>query len=77
VEVGVGVRRATAADAAVLASLGCATYRATFAHTYPAEDMPAFEAYLAETFSHDAALQDVDAGAWCAVLPLLTFCDAL
>jgi len=41
------IRRATAADAETLSALGALTFRETFAHLYPREDL---EAFLADAY---------------------------
>jgi ribosomal protein S18 acetylase RimI-like enzyme len=58
------IRRATAADAAVLSEIGARTFTETFAHLYPADDLQAFlaEAYGLERTARDLA--DPAKAAW-------------
>ena len=60
------IRRATAADAALLSELGTATFVETFGHLYAPADLQAF---LAESHAADAyarALADPDCALWIA-----------
>ncbi|MGH7024369.1 MAG: GNAT family N-acetyltransferase [Caulobacteraceae bacterium] len=60
------IRRATVADAPVLAELGARTFAETFGHLYPAEDLSAF---VRETHSLEkvaAELADPAIAAWLA-----------
>jgi ribosomal protein S18 acetylase RimI-like enzyme len=50
------IRRATAADAAVLSEIGARTFDDTFAHLYPAGDLQAF---LAEAYGIDRTVKDL------------------
>jgi ribosomal protein S18 acetylase RimI-like enzyme len=50
------IRRGRSADAQALSAIGAATFRETFGHLYPAEDLKAF---LAEAYSLDRARADV------------------
>jgi ribosomal protein S18 acetylase RimI-like enzyme len=60
------VRRATTGDAAVLSSLGAATFTETFGHLYPPEDL---QGYLLNSHSIEAwtrALADPSRAVWIA-----------
>ena len=50
------IRRAGPADAPVLAALGAQTFRETFAHLYPPEDL---EVFLADAYSLERARADL------------------
>jgi GNAT superfamily N-acetyltransferase len=60
----VAIRRADPSDAATLSALSATTFRATFAHLYPPEDLAAFlgEAYAVERSR--AALADPATAVW-------------
>jgi ribosomal protein S18 acetylase RimI-like enzyme len=63
------IRRATAADSAVLAQLGEVTFVETFGTLYPPEDLAAF---LSKTFTSDALrklIEEPTVGIWLALAP--------
>lgn len=64
----VAVRRATLADASILAALGGHTFSETFGHLYPPEDLQAFLATAHSVARWTRALQDPQAAAWIAQL---------
>jgi ribosomal protein S18 acetylase RimI-like enzyme len=60
------IRRATAADAGVLANLGRATFVETFGHLYAAADLDDFLAEAHSVALYDEILNDDDVAAWLA-----------
>jgi ribosomal protein S18 acetylase RimI-like enzyme len=60
------IRRAEAADAAVLADLGARTFTETFGHLYPAADLEAFLAGTHTQAKAAAEIADPALGVWLA-----------
>jgi ribosomal protein S18 acetylase RimI-like enzyme len=60
----VSIRRATAADAATLATLGAATFTETFGHLYPPEDLQTFLSQNHSPQWWSAALADPNRAIW-------------
>lgn len=63
------IRRASAADAAVLAGLGADTFTETFAHLYPPQDLQDFLAAAYSTEAFRACLEDARHAMWIAEAP--------
>ena len=62
------IRRATSDDAPTLAALGATTFKETFGHLYPPEDLQAFllKAHSVDAWEH--ALADSQRAVWLATL---------
>jgi ribosomal protein S18 acetylase RimI-like enzyme len=62
----VAIRRATAADAKALGTLGAATFTETFGHLYPAEDLAEFLRTSHSVERWQGLLADADVAVWLA-----------
>lgn len=62
------IRRAASSDAAMLSSLGAATFTETFGHLYPPEDLQAFLTASHSLNAWTRALADPERAVWLATL---------
>ncbi len=64
-----GIRRAVAADAALLSELGTTTFREAFSHLYAADDLEAFLSKAHAATYYERLLRDPDVAIWIATPP--------
>ncbi|HZF17374.1 MAG TPA: GNAT family N-acetyltransferase [Steroidobacteraceae bacterium] len=63
------IRRAVAADAALLSTLGMTTFREAFSHLYAAEDIETFLVKAHAATYYERLLRDPDVAIWLATPP--------